>query len=271
MLALSVLNALRLRLKPILPPWAHKALRFAWHRVALPPLRLASRAREAAGGRSAGPPAHLLAQYALVSADQFVPDGEGKHGLVRQLLGDHGVALPAAPRILDFGCGLGSTLAAFKRHLPAASCYGCDIRNDPIRWLVRGHGELKVARTGLLPPLPEDFTGFDLVYAISVWTHMPAAACAAWIAHLHDRLKPGGVLLFTFVEPSTDFVRRHGFDPATLPAKVRDSSGCLFDPGTEMTYMQTDWIERQATGKFEVRYAGPSDYLQWAALLQRSA
>ena len=272
MLALTALNALRRRLKPNLPPWAHKVLRFAWHQIALPPLRLASRAGEVLGAdRSGSPPAHLLAQYALVSAEEFVPDGEGKHALVRQLLEEHGISLPATPRILDFGCGPGSTLAAFKRHLPEASCYGCDIRNDPMRWLARSHPELTVARTGLLPPLPEDFSSFDLVYAISVWTHMPAAACSAWIAHMHERMKPGGVLLFTFVEPSTDLVRRHGFDPATLPGKVRAAGGCLANAGTEMTYIQTDWIERQAEGKFEVRYIGPSDYIQWATLLQRIA
>lgn len=31
------------------------------------------------------------------------------------------------------------------------------------------------------------------------------------------------------------------------------------------------WIERQAEGKFKLRYVGPTEYVQWGALLQRLA
>lgn len=272
MLALTALNKLRARVKPVLPPWAHKLLRMAWHHVALPPLRLASQVRELAGAdRSGAPPTHLLAQYAYASAEEFLPDGDVRYEMIRRLLSEQAVSLPQATRILDFGCGLAAALLAFQRHLPKATCHGCDVRQDPVGWLARHHGELKVVRNAPLPPLPDDFSNFDLVYAISVWTHMPAVACSAWIAHMHSRLNMGGCLLFTFVEPSTDLVRRHGFDPATLPDRVRANGGCLFDSGTEMTYIQKEWIERQAEGKFKLRYVGPTEYVQWGALLQRNA
>jgi SAM-dependent methyltransferase len=242
-----------------------------WHNIALPPLRLASRAWRLPGTPPASPPGYLLAQYALVSLEEFVTDGEDKLEIVRRVLDDSGVALPEAPRILDFGCGLGSTLLAFQRNLPSASCYGCDVKNDAIRWLASNHDELTVTRNNPLPPLPDEFSGFDFIYAISVWTHMPEASCSAWIAHMHSRLNPRGGLFFTFVEPSTDLVLRYGFDPNTHPTTVQANSGCLFDPATDMTFIQKEWVERQAEGKFEVRYLGPTDYAQWGALLQRPA
>lgn len=120
-----------------------------------------------------------------------------------------------------------------------------------------------------MPPLPPEFDNFDLIYAISVWTHMPEPACAAWIHYLHERLRPGGILFFTLVEPSTDFVRRHGFEPASLAPKVSANGGCLHDSYVDMTYIQVEWIERQIEGKFALRYFGPTDYVQWGAVLER--
>lgn len=270
MTALTALRRFRSWLKPISPPWLHRALRLAWYAVVLPPLRLASRISAKGGeGGSSAVPSFLLAQYDLASEEEFRSDGEDKAAVVCGLLERFRLPLPKSPRILDFGCGLGSALLALRERFPVSACFACDLKEDAVAFLRRNYPEVIAETNRPMPPLPEAFAELDLVFAISVWTHMPEAACESWIAHMHDRLKPGGILLFTFAEPSTDLVRRHGFDPATLPAKVTANGGCLHDRGTDMTYIDTQWIERQARGRFEPVHVGPTGYIQWGAVLRR--
>jgi SAM-dependent methyltransferase len=47
------------------------------------------------------------------------------------------------------------------------------------------------------PPLPYDAASFGLVYALSVFTHLPAPMQRTWIDELARILRPGGALLFT--------------------------------------------------------------------------
>lgn len=268
---LAALNATRKILKPNLPPWAHKALRVAWYRLALPPARLFVRARELLGtDYSVAPPGYILAQYGMNEPASFARTGEKKVAMIEHHLGELGLKIPADARILDFGTGSARALCAFHKHYPKATCYGCDLKADVIEWANRHRPELTVVKNEMQPPLRADLKDFDLVYALSVWTHMPEAACSAWLSHMHERMKPGGVLFLTIAEPSTAIALDHGFNPDTLAKRVRANGGCLYDPGTDMTYIQKEWVERQAKGKFSLRYFGPGHgHSQYAVVLER--
>ena len=257
-------------MKPKLPPWAHKALRVAWYRLVLPPARAYSRLREIAGADySAAPPGHILAQYSIDTPSAYTRIGDKKLAMVLHHLGELGIALPDDARILDFGCGAAGTLCAFHRRFPRATLFGCDLKPDIIDWIKRYRPALTVAANELAPPLPKAFTDFDLVYAISVWTHMPEAACASWIQHMHERIKPGGTLFFTVADPAT-MARKHGFDPKELSARVKGSGGCFFESGTDMTYIQQEWVEKQIAKRFSLRYFGPlKGHSQSVVVLER--
>jgi SAM-dependent methyltransferase len=50
---------------------------------------------------------------------------------------------------------------------------------------------------GLEPPLDHADETFDLLYAISVFTHLPGVIGVEWLAELRRVLRPGGLALIT--------------------------------------------------------------------------
>jgi SAM-dependent methyltransferase len=98
-------------------------------------------------------------------------------------------------RVLDWGVGCGRVA----RHFPAeraAALTGCDIDRDNVAWCRAHLGGAYVATT-LLPPLPFADGTFDLVYGISVFTHLREAMQIRWLAELWRVTKPGAMLLMT--------------------------------------------------------------------------
>jgi SAM-dependent methyltransferase len=115
-------------------------------------------------------------------------------------------------RVLDFGCGAGRTL----RHLldTGAELHGCDVHGPSVDWLA-GHlsPPLHVHRNDELPPLPYADGLFDLVYALSVFTHL-ADTWEEWLVELRRVLAPDGLLVATFLnERSWDLFEATGPRP----------------------------------------------------------
>lgn len=114
-------------------------------------------------------------------------------------------ALPSAwslegKRILDFGCGSGRVLRGFVG-IPGTDLWGCDIDEKSIRWLGDNLSPpLQVLRCDESPPIDLPSHHFDLVYAISVFTHL-TDNWAAWLRELHRLLKPDGLMVASFHGP----------------------------------------------------------------------
>jgi SAM-dependent methyltransferase len=85
---------------------------------------------------------------------------------------------------------------------PAGRLYGCDLNHAAIAWAAKHlpHATFTVNR--IAPPLPYDDGRFDLVYALSVFTHLPEALTVDWLRELHRVLRPGGVLVLTTMGPA---------------------------------------------------------------------
>jgi len=107
----------------------------------------------------------------------------------------------AEKRILDFGCGAGRTLRHFVSEAEAGEFHGCDIDGPSITWLAENLSPpLHVFRNEEAPPLPLDSSSFDLVWAISVFTHI-TDRWASWLLELHRILRDGGLLFATIHGP----------------------------------------------------------------------
>ena len=102
--------------------------------------------------------------------------------------------------ILDFGIGWGRIIRFFLKDVDINGLYGVD--TDPAlievcrQTAVPADVTLINAR-GLLP-YPDD--KFDLVFAYSVFTHLPEDVHLHWLKEIGRTLKPGGLLVAT-VEP----------------------------------------------------------------------
>ena len=123
----------------------------------------------------------------------------------------NGVRLESLGRVLDFGCGCGRVV----RHWSGlnAEVYGCDYNPRPVNWCRRKLPFARFATNGLHPPLPYTSGQFDLVYALSVFTHLPEPLAFAWMREMERVLKPDGLLLMTthgeaYLNELTDDERR---------------------------------------------------------------
>ena len=102
-------------------------------------------------------------------------------------------------RVLDFGCGSGRTLRHFLDEAERGEFWGCDIDGKSITWL-RQHlsPPIHAFPNAPIPPVSQPNGSFDLVYAISVFTHL-TDTWSEWLLDLHRLLSDDGFLIATYM------------------------------------------------------------------------
>src|SRR5579875_1849986 len=102
-------------------------------------------------------------------------------------------------RVLDFGCGAGRTLRQFLGEAQRAEFWGADIDGPSIDWLsAHVSPPLHTLRSAVDPPIDLPYATFDLIWALSVFTHLTDSSLA-WLLELHRLLRPGGLLIATYM------------------------------------------------------------------------
>jgi SAM-dependent methyltransferase len=151
-------------------------------------------------GRNEGlplPPPHLRTLTAgTADSGWFVESGRSSARTIRDALDRHGVSLDSIGLMLDFGCGCGRVLRHWE-HLPASEVHGAEPNELLAAWCNRNLPFALVSRSSLLPPLPYQDDAFDLVYAVSVFTHLTERPQRLWMTELARVIRPGGLLLIT--------------------------------------------------------------------------
>jgi SAM-dependent methyltransferase len=108
---------------------------------------------------------------------------------------------PLAP-ILDFGCAEGRMLRFFPR-TNARELWGVDINAERIAWAQQHLAPpFRLATITTAPHLPFEDNYFDLVYCLSVFTHISDLA-DAWFLELLRVLRPGGHVYLTIHDEHT--------------------------------------------------------------------
>jgi SAM-dependent methyltransferase len=137
------------------------------------------------------------------------------------------VPLVEVEAVLDFGCGCGRVLRYWQGHRGAV--HGSDRDAPAVQWCRRNLPFARVARNGLAPPLPYADGSFDLVYALSVFTHLTEELQTAWRDELHRVLRAGGRALLTThgraYEPRLEPDERARFERGDLVVRWGDLPG----------------------------------------------
>ena len=97
--------------------------------------------------------------------------------------------------VLDFGCGCGRVLRYWSGHPGLVA--GSDRDAGAVKWCRANLPFARVDGNALAPPLPYENESFDLVYALSVFTHLTEELQGAWRDEVHRVLRPGGRLLLS--------------------------------------------------------------------------
>lgn len=158
------------------------------------------------------PPPELMIRVAgNADAAWFIEGGRRAEESIRAALGRAGAPLGSLEAILDFGCGCGRVLRRW-HDLDARVC-GSDLNHAAVAWCRKHLPFVEVGVNALEPPLIYGEASFDLVYALSVLTHLPVETQLAWRDEFGRVLRPGGHLLLTlhgdaYVERLTGTERR---------------------------------------------------------------
>jgi SAM-dependent methyltransferase len=215
-------------------------LRDRFANMPLPPARLRSRV----GTDSSR--AHFLAVGAQAARDivSIVQNAEG--------------------RWLDFGCGSGR-VARHILALPGVTMSGVDVDAPAVRWCARHlPGDFRVIDND--PPLPFDAASFDVVCAVSVFTHFDEPTQFRWLAELRRVLRDGGVLVASTHPPDLTYNRP---DLSRADHEQLNARGFAFIRGSgafnddsafhSMAYLAREW-PRAGFELVEHRPAGLNGY-----------
>jgi len=193
------------------------------------------------------------------SIQRVALSGYSHYRVVAQIAEHYGVDLPAA-NVLDWGCGHGRVIRHFAQQGQASEAWGVDIEPENVGWLQDNVPGVRAATVPLVPPtdLPADH--FDLVYGISVMTHLTREVQEKWLAELKRIVKPGGLVVLTYAGPaSAAFASRFltpewfshwqetGFDDTMESQDLNDKIG---DDDYYRNTKQTEEVTRKLWGQY---------------------
>jgi hypothetical protein len=127
--------------------------------------------------------------------EYYFRDGAQSAAQARALAAQHLPLAGSRPAVLEFASGYGMV----SRHLARDSSidlWSCDIHAEAVRFLEDAIG----VRALLSSPCPEALhlsRSFDLVFALSFFSHMPITTWARWLVRLVQATTLGGITVFT--------------------------------------------------------------------------
>jgi SAM-dependent methyltransferase len=130
------------------------------------------------------------------SAEEYLAGGERAEQDIRGMLRHGGFRLEELGAILDFGCGCGRVARRWAT-VQGPAFHGSDYNPALVAWCSENLPFLNASVNRLDPPLPYPDGRFDLIYALSVFTHLTEAQHHSWMHELRRVLRPGGLLIFT--------------------------------------------------------------------------
>jgi len=126
--------------------------------------------------------------------------------------------------ILEFASGYGCVTRQLVRELSPVNIVSCDIHEAACSFINSAMG----VKTILSARIPEDLkvgnNSFDVVFALSFFSHMPNATWGRWLKVLFEKVRPGGFLIFT----TQGMISRKYFGYPDIP-----DSGIWFTPSSE--------------------------------------
>jgi SAM-dependent methyltransferase len=153
-------------------------------------------------------------------------------------------------RVLDFGCGPGTSLRHFMAEAQSAQFFGCDIHAPSIAW-VEEHlcPPVRAFVNRGSPPLPLPDGSLDLVLAIAVFGHI-TDQWSAWLRELHRVLADDGLMIATIMSAGMSVpVSGEPWSEERVGMKVFDHDAGFDDAGQGPMVLHSPWWIRSHWGR----------------------
>ena len=142
------------------------------------------------------PPDYLMYESFLLDYQRYYENGRMTAQWLINLVKKHRSLENAA--ILDWGCGPARVLRHMPDIVPEAELHsGTDYNSKTIAWCKKSLPGISFSENYLMPPLSYPDESFDLIYGISVFTHLSEEAHIKWLQELIRVLLKGGILFLT--------------------------------------------------------------------------
>lgn len=100
--------------------------------------------------------------------------------------------------LLEWGCGVSRTTRHLHKYLPVNSnIFGCDVNTEMIKWNQENIEKIKFSAINYNPPTHYKPSFFDIVFCISVLTHIDSSEQENWLKEIHRILSDDSIFLFT--------------------------------------------------------------------------
>jgi SAM-dependent methyltransferase len=144
------------------------------------------------------PPKFLMYDaYAHVNYREYFQKGRVNAAYIAKTAAHH-FGSDRAITVCEWGCGPGRII----RHLPqllarGSRVFGTDYNERTVAWCSANLPQVTFRLNGLAPPLPFSTGELDMLYAVSVLTHLSEEMHLTWMAECERVVRPGGLILFT--------------------------------------------------------------------------
>jgi SAM-dependent methyltransferase len=128
--------------------------------------------------------------------ESYFLDGRRSALKLAGLMNELGVGAHRPPSLLEFASGYGRVTRHLRSVLPHASIAACDIHDQAVTFIEQELG-VPAFRSHSVPEEWRVPRRYDVVFALSFYSHMPRDTWSRWIRAHVQALEPNGVLIFT--------------------------------------------------------------------------
>jgi ubiquinone/menaquinone biosynthesis C-methylase UbiE len=142
------------------------------------------------------PPDYFLYETYNLNYRNFFASGEYSAKQIMELTEPY--RKPGTIKILDWGCGVSRVAVHLHKFTDQpALLYACDINEQMISFNKKSYKDISYSVVTYDPHSEYENEYFDLIYGISIFTHLDAMVQQAWLCEIYRILKKNGIFLFT--------------------------------------------------------------------------
>lgn len=208
----------------------------------------------------------------------YLEVGQRSWRSIEQLLEEIGRPADTFDSILDYGCGSGRVARVIPKNTSRGprTITAIDIDATAIAWCARHLPGIQFLAVPPNPPTPLPDAAFDLIFAVSVFTHLDETMQFAILDEMRRLLRPDGVLVASVQGDYHRRLRKRQFDLSRGFTFVASDRGWFKKDGLPRFYQDAQhtrgYVERTWSATMDVRLyreRGICDYQDAVVLVRR--